>query len=418
MTLVHAIELFGCAGGMAEGFRRAGIQFAASFDADPIACESYEYNLPGHAPILLDVRNLQRITRLFGARAGQLDLVVADPPCTPWSRAGKRQGLADKRDMLGVTVELLEAWRPRCWLIGNVPGLDDSTNALALQRTFTQLARHYCIDYASLDAAAYGVPQHRVRPFWFGHPRGSQCIRWPESTHGPARRQLQIAGTELLPYVTVRDALQHLPRRKLGRPIQLRWKRTRQGHPPSRADHPAGTIMVAQPNNGGNVLSLGTDHRPSRADRPARTLTRNTHGDGALLVNDKHPVSQADAPSRGVRASDGGGATGARCVAWPWDRPSTVVTARDEVPRYGRNGRHDSQSHNAIKLSELAAAILQGFPENWQFAGKTKRARWSQIGQAMPPPLAAAVAERIVAWFYADDAECTSPGVLAAGHRL
>jgi DNA (cytosine-5)-methyltransferase 1 len=52
---------------------------------------------------------------------------------------------------------------------------------------------------------------------------------------------------------------------------------------------------------------------------------------------------------------------------------------------------------NAIVLSERAAAILQGFPDGWLFSGATKRARWSQIGQAMPPPLAHAVARSVVA---------------------
>lgn len=50
---------------------------------------------------------------------------------------------------------------------------------------------------------------------------------------------------------------------------------------------------------------------------------------------------------------------------------------------------------DAIILSELAATILQGFPESWIFIGATKKARWSQIGQAMPPPLATAVARSV-----------------------
>lgn len=53
-------------------------------------------------------------------------------------------------------------------------------------------------------------------------------------------------------------------------------------------------------------------------------------------------------------------------------------------------------SANAIVLSELAATILQGFEESWHFAGETKKDRWSQIGQAMPPGLARAVAIRVV----------------------
>jgi DNA (cytosine-5)-methyltransferase 1 len=392
---------------MAEGFRRAGIEFMASFDRDPNACRSYEWNL-GDKPIQLDVRSLREVVLIGRGGAPRpafnsaLDLLVADPPCTPWSRAGKRRGLVDERDMLLVTVDLIDVWRPRCWLLGNVPGLDDSSNAPALERVFARLRQHYCIDYASLDAAAYGVPQHRVRPFWFGHPKGTACIRWPAPTHGASPRQLQIEGTELLPYVTVRDALEHLTPKQLGQRIRLRWGRGRHGHPPSTPDRPAGTILAGQPSNCGNVLAVGPHHRPSRGDRPARTLTRNTHSDGALLEYPKHPISAANAPARAVLAGDRGGATGGRAMQWPWDRPSTTLTTRDEVPMCKRSGRRgQSQSYNAIKLSERAALILQGFPETWRVAGETKTARWSQIGQAVPPPFAAAVARSIASWFAA-----------------
>jgi site-specific DNA-cytosine methylase len=38
---------------------------------------------------------------------------------------------------------------------------------------------------------------------------------------------------------------------------------------------------------------------------------------------------------------------------------------------------------------------LQGFPPGWRFEGKTKAARWAQIGMAMPPALAAVVARAV-----------------------
>jgi site-specific DNA-cytosine methylase len=51
---------------------------------------------------------------------------------------------------------------------------------------------------------------------------------------------------------------------------------------------------------------------------------------------------------------------------------------------------------NAVVLSEKAGAILQGFPESWVFAGSSKRARWEQIGQAVPIAVAEAVARRVL----------------------
>jgi DNA (cytosine-5)-methyltransferase 1 len=103
---------------------------------------------------------------------------------------------------------------------------------------------------------------------------------------------------------------------------------------------------------------------------------------------------------------DNRGAQGATTLKWPWNRPSTTVTTRAGLPppnHHPESGSIMSQP-NAVVLSERAAAILQGFPEDWLFAGKTKKARWSQIGQAMPPPLAHAVATSIARWLRGDHA--------------
>lgn len=81
-------------------------------------------------------------------------------------------------------------------------------------------------------------------------------------------------------------------------------------------------------------------------------------------------------------------------MAWPWDRPATTVCAGiDKIAAAGEHAGH--LGPNAIVLSEKAAAILQGFPESWMFAGETKKARWSQLSQAMPPALAHAVATSV-----------------------
>jgi len=626
------LEIFSCSGGMAEGFRRAGLPVDMAFDHDPDAIASYERNLH-HAPIRMDVRDLLRMVevgwRPDASADHGLELLVADPPCTPWSRAGKRKGQEAERDMLSVTVELVRLLQPKAFLIANVPGLDDGPNWPTVQKTIGSLSSKggWCIDFVRLDAANYGVPQHRIRPFWFGHRHGTAHVCWPEPTHcdPKALKNHFLAGTDLKPWVTCRQALGHLSPADLGSPVRLRWRGANGkqvasipdsparvvgtsnlsdgnvlAHPTeavrvdhrrrrepgrkaraSRVDEPADVVTCRQ-NGGGNVVFDGPDHRPSEFDAPARTLTRNTHGDGALLVakedmfspsdldkpsttiraaargqqlmvsgkhrpngadepaqtlrgggdghsapqvllevahhppseldepsrtiragtagtpdkllrtpvadlgacraflscgrratrvdtrfgrklpvcdpcydsdagdgyykiassggyadgatltvNDrhppntldapsatvgakadrgdqgatvlvtsKHPVSDADAPAMTLAASDGGGSK--KVVEWPWDRPATVVHS-DHGGRLAPPGHHeksylpDNRGHgpNAIKLSEKAAAILQGFPEGWHFAGDTKRSRWSQIGQAMPPPLAEAVARAI-----------------------
>jgi site-specific DNA-cytosine methylase len=447
---VICLEIFSCAGGMAEGFRRAGITFDLAVDFAPDHCDSYERNL-GHRPIAMDVRDMLRLVRAGQLRL-EVDLLVADPPCTPWSRAGKRLGTSDKRDMLEVTCELIAALRPRRYLIGNVPGLDDSKHLPIVQRLIGGLSRHgYCTaDFARLDAADYGVPQHRVRPFWFGHREGP-CVRWMAPTHcDPVElATLAVPGVApLRPWVTCRDALGHLEPEQLGRPVKMRKRPDHGKQKGSVAERPARTVGTSNLSDGNNLalrrtrhdepvhtseidaparaittqcrapghattIVLNGKHAPSGPDEPARTIGAKSRGNGGcavLSMEPHHPPSHVDEPSMTIRAGSGGGANRAmmlegesarrrkRPLERPWTRPATTVTAR---PGLAPPGHHDEDFAimslpDAIILSERAAAILQGFPESWVFSGKTKKARWSQIGQAVPPALAEAVARAIV----------------------
>ncbi len=334
------VELFACSGGMAEGFRRAGINFDLAIDHDLNCCRAYRHNLNSDRVICADVHDLVDAAREDWS-PGTVDLLVADPPCTPWSRAGKRRGLADERDMIAATMSLIEYWRPRRWLIANVPGLDDSDHWVkVVQPIIGQRASElgYCVDFARFNAADYGVPQFRVRPFWFGHRIDTACIRWPAPTHGKPNGTPTLPGmSALLPWVTCREALSHLRIDEIGRPVVHTKNRK---HPHSKVDEPSYCITTGASRHQTNCLERPDWwYRKSPADEPTRAISTR--------ANNK--------------------------LEWPWG--------------------HMSQG---IALSEKAAAILQGFPESWRFVGHTKKARWSQIGQAMPPPLSAAVAGSIV----------------------
>lgn len=374
------IEIFPCAGGMGEGFRRAGVDFDMAIEIAEDHCDSYEANLH-HRPFQMDARDFLKLAR-SGWRPGvqPIRMIVADPPCTPWSRAGKRMGESDPRDMLQVTCDLIAILRPLVYLIGNVPGLDDGPNLPITQRIIGGLSQYgYCTaDIVRLDAANYGVPQHRVRPFWFGHLHGP-CIQWPMPSHcDPAELEHPtLPGVErLLPWITCKDALGHLSMAELGRPIKLR-KRNQNG----------------------------AQHR-SVEERPARVVGTSNLSDGNVLLSSDAPRSKKGKRDRDrgrvaqgntVRGSDGEGVN--RALEWPWARPATTVLADERLPP---PGHHDedyaimSTDGDGVVISELAAAILQGFPPTWKFVGSSKKKRWSQIGQAMPPPLAHAVACSVV----------------------
>lgn len=81
------------------------------------------------------------------------------------------------------------------------------------------------------------------------------------------------------------------------------------------------------------------------------------------------------------------------CAAAPDARAELAVL--DQWDRPADPAVHGSGHYGYVRLSEQAAAILQGFPREWVFAGSSKRARWRQIGMAMPPPLAEAVGRSV-----------------------
>lgn len=384
MTRGVHIELFPCSGGMTEGFRRAGIELDLAFDIDPDACASHEKNL-GIRPVQMDVRDLLRMIG-GGWSPGPVELLVADPPCAPWSRAGKRKGTGDERDMLLETCEVIKALRPRVFLIGNIPGLDDMKNWGVVQKTIGAI-EGYCVDYKALDAADYGVPQRRTRPFWFGHSSGP-CIQWPKPTHAdPKDIGHALLGEDRAPWRTCEDALSHLPLEDLGKPARMRKRACNGKQHGSVAKKPARTVGTSNLSDG-NVLT-----HPEARKAPKRPY------------HNPHPSSVPGEPARtlttreGRTPHSGGGTLYVEQDGWPWQRPATTVSTRDFLDHPGhhdRKRRNPYTNANCIVLSEKAAAILQGFPEEWHFAGKTKASRWSQIGQAMPPPLAEAVARQIV----------------------
>lgn len=370
---LRAAEIFCASGGLAMGFREAGIEFSHAFDFSADACASYEANL-GTRPIQIDARDLLRMRW----DPGPLDLLVADPPCAMWSRAGLRQGMNDSRDMLAVTVELVRQFRPRAALIGNIPGLEDAPNLRVVQDQIGGLTRDgYVVDFAVLDAVRYGVAQFRKRPYWYLRKPDTPPIRWPAPTHDDPRKLRHgcLPGMpSLLPWVTCRDALGHLPVDAIGRPVMLKHeeKRAVPRHPPNMLDEPAdgggskGTLVLTPSGN-------------TRAKRDGRTRGAQS----SRIGDPAKPAATIDTRPARVGVGD------AMVLRWPWDRPATTVLTTGQLPGPG-HGPIMSRP-NAIVLSELAAMILQGFPEGWRLIGDTKRRRWAMIGEAVPIPVARAL---------------------------
>jgi DNA (cytosine-5)-methyltransferase 1 len=144
-------------------------------------------------------------------------LLVGGPPCTPFSKSGfwlewKRAGLDTDASLLQAYTRVLAEARPRAFILENVYALTYNNNAS--RPAFTRLLREideagYACNWAVLNAADYGVPQLRPRLFIVGAPKRAPTPTLPLATHG-GRWERRATGDIERPHVTSGEALANL----------------------------------------------------------------------------------------------------------------------------------------------------------------------------------------------------------------
>lgn len=184
------VDLFCGAGGLAEGFRRAGLRPVFAADIDEAAAKTYEKRF-GHKVHTDGVEKLKKIP----VRA---QVVIGGPPCVGFSRLGKMSPTRDHKKLNGLWRHYLRIVRkiqPLAFVVENVPEFLRSMEFKAFER----LARRMGFRVASgvLDAAEFGVPQKRRRAFIFGM-RGIEPVL-PEPTGERATVRQTLRGLPIKP---------------------------------------------------------------------------------------------------------------------------------------------------------------------------------------------------------------------------
>ena len=256
---MRCVELFAGAGGAALGIEAAGFEHAALVERDPDACAVLR--AAGLAPVVeADVRDLDAVEAVAGSSC---DLVWSSWPCQPWSTAGSRKGEHDGRNGWPWTVDALDRFRPAWFLGENVRGLLssdylDDVVLLDLRRRF----RH--VGHWLLDAADYGVPQHRRRVFVWAGP---VPLVPPARSHGP--------GMFTRPWISMGQALQLDP------DLVLHHSRNTDAHPTQERPTPAIEPAPAIGGRGNQML-----------ERPAPTVT-TADGQGVGSADSRDIIERA-----------------------------------------------------------------------------------------------------------------------------
>ena len=190
------VSLFTGCGGSDAGLIAAGYEIVFANDNSQYAKVMYEANLPETTYERKDIRDI----KTFPAA----DFLVGCYPCQGFSQGGARVSDQKINYLYREFDRALRQIRPRAFVVENVRGMQRSDFAHLLK---SQLVRFrmagYAVDYEILDAAHYGVPQHRRRIFIVGvrTDLGTR-FAFPSPTHTGAK------GAKLK---TVRDALKGMP---------------------------------------------------------------------------------------------------------------------------------------------------------------------------------------------------------------
>lgn len=222
--MLKAISLFTGVGGLDFGFEAAGFTTAVAVDLDAVCCRTLRLNGPW--PVIEDdIHNVTSETILKTAKLkrGSADVLIGGPPCQPFSKSGywargDAKRLGDTRaDTLGAYLRVLRDVQPKTFLLENVYGLAYKGKSEGLDRILAGIAQinretgsKYEPVWQVINAASYGVPQHRERVFIVASRDGKR-FRFPKITHGAPSDLL--VGADIEPFRTTWDALGDLPQR-------------------------------------------------------------------------------------------------------------------------------------------------------------------------------------------------------------
>lgn len=186
---IRTLSLFSGAGGLDIGFSDIGFDIISSVEIEEKFCETLELNTGAGKRFENSNVNCIDIREFSGANLGNVDFIIGGPPCQTFSAAGRRaNGVLGTTDARGVLfreyVRLLEELSPKGFLFENVYGIIGAQGGEAWKEILEAFSKvGYKLYYRIVDAADYGVPQHRERLLIVGLKEG--CFRFPRPTHGP-----------------------------------------------------------------------------------------------------------------------------------------------------------------------------------------------------------------------------------------
>lgn len=342
------IDLFAGVGGLSLGFEMAGFEVALANEYDPSIAEAYVRNRPNANMVVEDITKLP-VDETFSSYRGKVDVVIGGPPCQGFSQKGQRKSINDPRNFLfRYYYEVVRCVQPRYFVIENVPNLLTTENGYfkdEIVALFNGIG--YSVSSGVLCAADFGVPQDRRRTCIIGR-LGNHAVSLPVPT---GKR------------TTIWDAISDLSYLESGEGSEVQGYRG-----------PAESEYQALLREGSEDLHnhVATKHSKVTLER----LKMIGPECGKEMLPEEHHTKSIYSGTWCRMKKDG---------------ISKTITTRYDTPSSGEF------THPFLDraITTREAARIQSFPDTFHFYG-SKSSQMKQVGNAVPPLLGKAIAERIL----------------------
>jgi len=349
------IDLFSGAGGMTLGFvdGRYNGKFESVFaiDNDRTAVNTYNQNFSssvGHC----SCEDIEQW--LLSNDVPIADVVIGGPPCQGFSLLNKNKDGDARRALWEPYMDIVERSGASVFVMENVQGLLKSPEFASICHRALSMGFEI-LNPAVLNMANYGVPQTRKRAIAIGIKTGDFRVSSLPAFPPPKTHTSGDVEADLLPWMTVKDAIWDLPRRTKG--IEIR---------------------TADP----APLDLHFGRTPTETSRQ-RYKAVPPGGNRFDLQKNRPDIT----PKCWINKGSGGTDLFGRL--W-WDRPSVTIRTEFFKPEKGRY-LHPTANR---PITHREAARLMSFPDNFKFTG-TKIEIARQIGNAVPPTFASMLANYV-----------------------
>jgi DNA (cytosine-5)-methyltransferase 1 len=340
------VDLFCGAGGLSLGLSQAGLQPICAIDHLAAAVQTYCDNIGDHAR----VGEITETTRVPIA-----DVIAGGPPCQGFSSAGLRRVGDARNSLVSVFAAIVAREKPRAFIFENVEGFlttESGNRVLDLLRPLISVG--YRVHLRKINAANYGVPQHRKRVIAIGGLHWNPPFPAPSHAAFGAPGAGLGAGRELPRTPTTFDAIRDLPQPSAN------------GDVPPVADH-VFRPLSRDDDKRARILEPGQRMR----DLPEEYWHESYKRRAYRRVMDGTPSERRGGAPAGLRRLQG-------------DQPCKAITSGAQSEFL-----HPTEHRN---LTSRECARIQTFPDTFRFSG-TASERSLLIGNAVPPRLAEALGE-------------------------